>query len=103
MSLPVRVLFLDKTQSVIYESHIHFIDESSTEFFPSIHNLLIAKTVCFSISNLIAKSIIKNSELYFLQSMNISLMIPVANFMTESPTLKIKMKKEESVLCTALS
>ena len=84
------VFFPDKAQCIVNKSHIHFINKSSAELFPYIHNLFIAKIVCRSISNLLAEFIIKNSKLHLSQFVDEGCVITMANFMAKSPTLKYK-------------
>ena len=75
-------------QSIIYKSHVHRIDKSSAEFFPSIGCQMGSEIVRLNSPHLLAELIGQDGQLHLPQFGNVHIITFLASFVTKTPTLK---------------
>ena len=89
ISEPFRITFLlGRFPSVIYKSHIHYVDKSSAELFPSIDGQLFTEMVRLNSSHLLAQLIGQDGQLHLPQFVYESTESFPASLVTKTPALK---------------
>ena len=88
ISEPFRIFLLGRFPSIIYKSHIHDVDKSSTQFFPGIDCHKVPEIVPLNISHLLAQLIGQDGQLHLPQCVYENIVTFRASFVTKTPALK---------------